>query len=276
MKMLTVPLAIITVVAVLTLFGMIPPILGIPAVLLILLLRDIILMIFGRGLPLSMISTRLRGGILFGVLKRGRNVAVERFDPQAGMVFTKRHGAFNVVDEGLVKMDGVPFALATEDVGFNIPPEYAWLIAELKRRGIKDIREIIDTNEYGQFVGWKDDPRIRDIREKLTKQAYEVLSRPVDLPGLNDLYRYVTEAAHPFRQDANVKIGIAKGAITTADKPRWLLYIGVMVLLVGIGVGILYMFTGGGGGEHTIRIITDNGETTVIPALTFALGKLRR
>lgn len=259
-KGFTLPLIVVVVFGVLTMIGYIPAFLGIPAMLIVVLIKDIIFMTFARGLPMTIISTRMMGGLLWAVVKKTGEIVVDRFMPQAGMVFTKIHGAFTVMSERVFRVGGVPIGFAPENAGYNIGFDHVKLVKELEKRGIHDIREIADVNEYGQITGLKDDPRIKDIKKKIN-----IVPEQVDLHGFDDFYRYMAEAANPYHQDANIKLGIAQGMFW--GKPEGLgkiAMIGIVVFISIIAMGALYMLTSGGG-EQIVRVIVDNGGT-VIPA----------
>lgn len=263
MKGIILPLIGVVCVAIPTIFGIIPPVLGVLAMLVMVLLKDVLITVLARGLPWAIITQRIRGGLLWGVWDKTNNIKIDRFDPVAGTIVTKKHGSFNIMPSRLFKVDGVPIGIAPEGVGYNVGLDHVLLINELKRRGITDIRDVADVNEFGQIQGWKDSPHIKDLRKKFNLNVGEGMS--LDLSGFNDFYKYCAEAANPYHQDARVKIGIAQGIIKPeGGRYNWLVYVGVMVLLVGIGVGVLLMLRGGE--EQIIRIITDNAIPTVIPA----------
>jgi len=255
------PLILVAVLGVLTMLGFIPAFLGAPAMLIIVVIKDVIFMTFARGLPMAIISTRMMGGLLWAVVKKTGEIVVDKFVPQAGMVFTKIHGAFTIMSERVYRMGGVPIGFAPENAGYNIGFDHVNFVKELRNRGINDIREIADVNDYGQITGLNDDSRIKDIKEKI-----KITPEQVDLSGFNDFYRYMGEAANPYHQDANIKLGIAQGTLG-GEKSKTGLYgaIGLIVFLSFLGVGLLYMLMGGGGGEQIVRVITDNGGTAVIP-----------
>lgn len=253
------PLVLVVVFGVLTMLDFIPVFLGIPAMLIVVMIKDVIFMTFARGLPMSIISTRMMGGLLWGVIKKTGEIVVDRFIPQAGMVFTKIHGAFTIMSERVYRVGGVPIGFAPENAGYNIGFDHVRFVKELKKLGINDIREIADVNEYGQIINLKDDPRIKDIKKKI-----KIIPEQVDLSGFDDFYRYMGEAANPYHQDANIKLGIAQGMFGGKEKTGMLATIGVVVFIVIIAMGALYMLTSGGG-EQVVRVIVDEGGN-VIPA----------
>lgn len=252
------PLVIVVVFGVLTMIGYIPAFLGIPAMLIVVLIKDIIFMTFARGLPMTIIATRMSGGLLWGVIKKTGEIVVDRFMPQAGMVFTKLHGAFTIMSERIYRVGGVPIGFAPENAGYNIGFDHVRFVRELKKRGINDIREIADVNEYGQIINLKDDPRIKGIKKKIN-----ITPEQVDLHGFDDFYRYMAEAANPYHQDANIKLGIAQGMFGgKGEKTGMIATIGVVVFISIIAIAALYMLTSGGG-EQVVRVIVDNGGTVI-------------
>lgn len=250
-----VALAVIIAIGVPTMLGFIPVILGVPAMIGVLLIRDIIFFVLARGLPMAAMSIRLMGGMLWGVMDKTNNIITDKKRTKAGMVFTKDSGAFNAVSEAMVRLDGIPLCVAPEEIGYNAKLEHLQLIKELKNRGINNILEVIDINEQGQFQGWKDDERIRDLKEK-----YTTLPQLVNLPGLNDFHRYAIEAAHPFRQDANIKIGIAQGTPAGAESSSWK-WIAALAVVGIIVMAILFLLFGRG----EVKVVTENARH-VIPA----------
>lgn len=257
MKKLIIPLVVVVALAIPTMLGIIPVFLGVPAMLLVVVLKDVIFLVFARGLPMAIISTRMMGGLLWGIVRRNE-IVVDRFIPEMGTIQTKKSGLYTVMPERIVKIGGVPIGFAPENVGYNVGMDDVQLVNELNERGIKDIREITDRNEYGQIIGIKDDSRINDIKDKI-----KVTPKQIDLGGFDRFYRYCAEAANPYHQEARVKIGIAQGTLGKPDtKTGWLVGIGVMVFLVMLGLVILNMLTGGG--EETVQVIVDNA-SHVIP-----------
>lgn len=254
MKAIIAALVVVTALAIPTMLGFIPVFLGVPAMLLTILLKDVIFLVFARGLPMAIISTRMMGGLLWGVVRR-KEIVVDRFIPEKGMVQTKKSGDFTVVPQRLIKIAGVWMGLAPEKVGYNVGLDHVELVNQLKKRGITDIRDIIDTNEFGQAEGIKDDKRIRDIRDKL-KASLEQM----DLSGFDDFYRYCAEAANPYHQEAMKKIGIAQGVLGKGEKSPWP-WIAAIVFIGFIGLAVLYMLTGGGG---EVKVVVENA-SHVIP-----------
>lgn len=257
MKAFIAALAVTVAIGIPTMLGFIPTILGVPAIIGIVLIKDIIFLALARGLPMAMMSIRAMGGLLWGVMDKTNNITTGKKKTKGGMVFTKSCGAYNAVSEAMVRLDGVPLCVAPEEVGYNVKLEHLQLIKELKDRGISNILEVIDTNEQGQFTGWKDDKRIRDLKKK-----YTTFPQLINLPGLNDYHRYAIEAAHPFRQDANVKIGIAQGTPAGAESSAWK-WIAALAIIGVIVMGIFFLLMGGGTQE--VKVITENAPH-VIPA----------
>jgi hypothetical protein len=248
MNWLIFPLIVVAALGVPTMLGIIPVFLGVPAMLAAVIIMGILLIVLSRGLPMAIMWARMRGGMLWAVVKKTGEIVVDRFEPYAGWVFTKRHGEFAVMPSRIYKMAGVPTGFAPEDAAYNLGLDHIQLVNELKRRGINDIREIVDVNQYGQVTGFKDDPRIRDLKLKFKSRPTQI-----DLSGFNDFYRYCAEATNPYIQEAKTKIKVAQGIIGEKGKWNWLIYVGVMVMLVAIGLVVLFLFTkggaGGGGGQ---------------------------
>lgn len=271
MKGIILALVVVTMLAVPTMLGFIPAVIGAPAMLLVVLLKDVILMVLARGLPMAMITARMMGGYLWGIMDKSNNINVGRPRYKGGMTFTKKHGAYNVVTEGGVKLDGVPFYISPEEVGFNVKLVHLELLAKLKERGVNNILEIIDVNEQNQFKNFKDDQRINDLKDelriKLEPGLIDNLIKPrvINLPGLNDYHRYVTESAHPFRQDANIQIGVAQEA-RNGKQSHALIWVAVIMVVGLIGLGLLFLLMGRGG--ETVVIIENAGRAAapVIPA----------
>ena len=254
MKGFIAAIAVVVAIGIPTMLGIIPAFLGVPAMIAVVLIKDILFLVLARGLPATIISMRMFGGLLWGVMEKTGNIVVGKIKPRGGMAFTKEHGAYNVVNEGMVKIDGVPFCVASEEVGFNVKLEHLQLLKELKNRGINNILEVIDVNDQQQFVGWKDDPRIRDLKNK-----YTTLPQLVNLPGLNDFHRYAIESAHPFRQDANVKIGVAQGTGQVKENKAWM-WVSVILIFAVIGMAVLFMLKGGG---QEVKVIVENAAPVI-------------
>jgi len=229
-------------IGVATMLGFIPAIIGAPAMIGVVAIKDVIFLVLARGTPLQMMSIRVSGGLLWGVMDKSGNITTTIERTKAGMVFPKGCGGYNVMTDGMTRLNGVPFYLAPEEIGYNVKWEHLQLIKELRERGIDNILEVIDTNEQGQFIGWKDDPRIRDLKEK-----YTTLPQPINLPGLNDFHRYAIEAAHPYRQEANIKMGVAQVASAPKPSSGWM-WIAAIAVVGAFAVLILFMLLGGGGG----------------------------
>jgi len=259
MKAFIAAIVAVVAIAIPTMIGFIPAFLGVPAMLGIVIIKDVIFLVLARGLPMAIIAVRSAGGFLWGIMEKTGNIIVGRKRSVGGMVFTQKNGAFNVVSEGMVRLDGVPFFLAPEEVGHNVKLEHLQLLKELKSRGIHNILEVIDVNEQKQFVGWRDDPRIRDLKEK-----YTTLPQLIYLPGLNDFHRYVTESVHPFRQDANIKIGIAQGTGRVKESRAWM-WVAVIAIIGVIAMAALFILKGGGG---EVKVIIENAAASkpIIPA----------
>ena len=249
-------IAVVVAIGIPTMLGFIPAFLGVPAMIAVVLIKDIIFLVLARGLPMAIIAVRMMGGFLWGIMDKTNNIVADRKRSIGGMTFTKKHGAYNTVAEAKVSFDGVPFFLAPEEVGYPVKLKHLQLIRELKNRGVNNILEVIDVNEQGQFVAWKDDPRIRDLKEK-----YTTFPQLINLPGMNDYHRYAIESAHPFRQDANVKYGIAQGSSGQKGGSAWM-WVAVIAIFGVIAMAALFILKGGGG---EVKVIVDNA-SRVIPA----------
>lgn len=240
---------------------LIPAWIAIVIILIIVGARDFVLMALARGLPWAIVTQRIRGGILWGVWNKGNNVKIDRFEPIAGTISTKKHGSFNIMAERLFRIDGVPIGIAPDGVAYNVGFDHIALINELKKRGVSKVQDVADIDEYGQFLGWKDDKRIRDLQDKL--EFNPNIGEPMDLGGFSDFYRYTTEAANPYHMDARIKIGISQGIGETSQKgPNYGLY-----ALIGIGilaaVAIAFLFMGG----QSDIVVNYPGGTNVIPGM---------
>jgi len=270
-KAIIIPLLIVAGIAVPTMFGLIPPVLGVAAMLMVVALKDIIMMIFLRGLPMAIASCRMRGGMLWAVIKRGGRIRAGRVEPKAGMVPTKEHGRFTLMGRRVYNLDGVPIAFAPEDIGYNIGFDHAALVNILRARGINDITEVCDVDKYGFVVGFKDDPRIRDLKEddetirKLREKYGMIPGVEIDLTGFDDFVKYTMAAASPFHQDVNIKEGISQG-LMKRDKGG---NVGLWVI-IGVIVGAVIAFVaawllGGHGGETVVKIVENAATGTIIP-----------
>jgi len=251
MKAFLAPLAIFIAIAIPTLFGIIPAVIGVAALLLIVVIKDIIIMVFARGAPLEMIKMRMTGGILWGVVKHTGQLMIKRFQPSAGMVRTGHHGTFNIEPEGLLYVDGMPLGIAPEDVGYNIRVTDAQLVEEMKKRGISDIHEVCDMDPYGYVLNFKDDPRIKDLK-------IDVKPRQI---SLKNFAKYVTAAANPHGVDANIEIGIKQARKKDITKMAWLVGAGILIFLVCIGVFVLLS----SGRVQEVKVIVENTVPQVIP-----------
>lgn len=251
MKMFIASIGIGIAVAVPTIFGLLPPIIGASALLMLIVIKDLIFAIFARGAPMELIKARMSGGVVLGIVKRTREIVFGRFHPSAGMINTGKHGSFNLMPERLYSLGGVAFGIAPEKIGYNVGVDHAQLVAELKKRGINKISEVCDVDEYGQVLNFKDDPRIKDLK---------VVMKP-ELTTFDDFYKYTTEAANPIHQDANIKLGIAQGLLgKEMGKIAWLIGAGVLIFLVCLGAFVLLQW---GGGGKPVEIIIDNARHVI-------------
>jgi len=268
-KTFIIPIILIVGVAIPTILGFIPAVLGASAMLLIVILKDIIMMFFLRGLPMAMAACRMQGGMLWGVVKKNKTIRAGRINPSAGMTPTEEHGRFTLMGPQMYSLDGIPIGFAPEDVGYNVGFDHVSLVNMLKARGINDITEVCDVDEFGYFKNWKDDPRIRDLKAddetiKELRQKYGMIPGvQINLSGFSDFHHYTKQAANPYHQDVNVKQGIAQGL----GKGEKGVNVGLWVL-VGVIVGAVLTLVASfllGGGDQAVRVIVDNGGT-VIPA----------
>lgn len=272
-KAFIVPIIFIVAVAVPTMFGFIPAVIGVAAMLLIAVLKDVIMMVLLRGLPMAMASCRMQGGMLWGVVKRNKTILAGRINPSAGMTSTEKHGRFTLVGSQTYNLDGIPIGFAPEDVGYNVGFEHVALVNILKARGINDITEVCDVDEFGYFKNWKDDERIRDLKEddetiKALREKYgPTPGSPMDLSGFGDFHRYTQQASNPYHQDVNVKQGIAQGLGRSEKGVNTGLWVVVGVIIGAVLVLGVSFLLGGKGGEQVVRVVTDNAGsgTTVIP-----------
>lgn len=163
MKSFLLPLIAVLAVCALGIFNIIPAIFCFMIILVVVILKDFIFMFFSRGIPMEIMKARMFGGLLLGIITRAKEMLVGRFQSKAGMIETKEHGLFNVMPSRLYNLGGVALGIAPENVGYNVGIDHAQFIEELKRRGIGDIRELCYLNKFGQVIGFRDDPRIRDI-----------------------------------------------------------------------------------------------------------------
>jgi hypothetical protein len=263
-KAFIIPIICIVGVAVPTIFGFIPPLIGVLALLLIAVLKDVIMMVFLRGLPMAMAACRMQGGSLWGVVKRDKTIKVGRIAPSAGMTGTKQHGKFTVVGSQMYSLDGVQIGLAPEDVGHNVGFDHVSLVNLLRSRGINNITDVCDLDEYGYFAGWKDDPRIKDLREddetirKLKQKYCPTPGVQIDLSGFNDFHLYTKYASSPYHQDLNIKQGIAQGLGKGAKGAN----VGLWVLLgviAGAAIAFIAAFLlGNRVPEEAVRVVANN------------------
>lgn len=268
MKGIYIPLAAAAAAGVLGIVEIIPPFFAIILVLALVLCRDVVLMALMRGLPYAIVTQRIQGGILWGVWNKTGNIKVGRFQPMAGTIQTKNHGLFNVMPDRIVKIDGIPFGFAPDGVGYNIGFDHALLIKELKNRGIDKVQDVADMGDNGEFLGWKDDKRIEDLKTKF--EFTPNIGESIDLNGFNDLYRYTREAANPYHMDARVKIGISQGLDGQQQPgPNWGVYL--LGIAIVIGVVICLSFILGGQEEIVVNVVSDavpppGAGPTIIPA----------
>lgn len=255
MKMFILVIILSVLAGIPTMIGVIPTFIGVPAMLLITIIFVAIFAVFSRGPAMEMIRARMFGGLLAMVMRRDKRARLERFEPQGGMIHTGKHGSFNIMSDRIYSLHGLPLAVFPEKVGYNVGIDHAQLVDELKKLGIANIGEVCDLDDYGRFLNFKDDPRIKDLKIKV--EPWQA--------GFDDFYKYTTEAANPIHQDANIKIGIAQGLLgKEMGKLAWLIGAGILVFLVCLGVFVLLQW-GGGGSQEPIRIIVENGAGTVIP-----------
>lgn len=268
-KTFIVPILIIVGVAIPTILGFIPVVIGASAMLLVVILKDVIMMFFLRGLPMAMAACRMQGGMLWGIVKRNKTIRIGRINPLAGMTPTEEHGRFTLMGSRTYNLDGVPIGFAPEDIGYNVGFDHVSLVNLLKARGVHDITEVCDVDDYGYFENWKDDPRIRDLKaddetiKALQKKYGLVPGVQIDLSGFNDFHHYTKQAANPYHQDVNVKQGIAQGL----GKREKVGNIGLWVL-AGVIVGAVLTLVASfllGGGEQVVKVIVDNTGSTTIP-----------
>ncbi len=247
--------------------NIIPPVISIFVILALIGCRDVILMFLMRGLPYAIILQRLSGGVLFGVWDKQNTIKVDRFVPVAGTIQTKRHGFFNLMSDRIYNIDGVPFAVAPANIGYNVGIDQALLVKEIKKRGFSQISDYADLNEHGQVVGLKDKPELRDLKKKF--EFKPPAGEPLDLSGMNDLYRYTKEASNPYHMDARVKMGISQGLGGEQTKgPNYGLYIVAIIAIIAGLVALSLILGQHQPAETAIRVITENSATTptVIPA----------
>ena len=257
MKMFIIPIIIATLVAIPTFVGVIPVAIGAGALLALIVTTNLLVWAFARGLPIEIMNVRMRGGMLWGVIKHTGQLLIKRFQPTAGMVRTERHGTFNIEPEGLLNVDGIPLGLAPEDVGYNIRATDAQLKEKLKELNITDISEVCDIDQFGYVTGFKDRPDLGFNADKL-----KIDLKPKQL-NFRDFEKYVTKAANPHGIDANIEIGIQQGQRKEITRLMVILFAGFAVLLACIG---LWLLIGSRGGEQIIRVVTDNAAPVIIPA----------
>jgi hypothetical protein len=254
MKGIIIPLGAAAAAGVLGIVNIIPPFFAIILVLAILLCRDVVLMALMRGLPYSIVTQRIQGGIMWGVWNKTNTVKVGRFQPMAGTIQTQNHGLFNVMPDRIIKIDGVPFGFAPDGVGYNIGFDHALLIKELKKRGIDKVQDVADMGPHGEILGWKDDKRIEDLKTKF--EFTPTPGEPLELSGFNDIYRYTREAANPYHMDARVKIGISQGLEgQQRSGPNWGLYILGIACVIGAVIALVVIF--GGNEEIVVNVVSD-------------------
>lgn len=290
MKGMIAPLLVVVGLAVPTMLGIIPAFIGVPAMLVVILVKDIIFIVLSRGLPWAMVTQRLRGGLIWGVVKRGE-VDAECFQPLMGTVQTKRHGSFNIMPERILRFMGVPVGLAPENVAYNVGIDHVNLIGELKERGIDQVSDIVDTNEYGQFLGFKDDERIKDLwdcpnewldetgkKVKKTMKALDnqvkkgnleiknnqiISNSQIDMSSMDDFYKYTITASNPYHNEARIKLGIAQRVSPRkGTSPVLILAIAAVVI-----VGILAAMSILGGNDATAASNVAQNSSNVITAM---------
>jgi hypothetical protein len=275
---LILPLIVVVCIGVPTMLGILPAFLGVPAMLAVILIKDIIFIFLSRGLPIAMMTYRLLGGIVWGIFARGE-VKASRFTPLMGTVQTKKAGSFNIMPQRLIKFDGVPMGIAPEKVSYNVGFDHIALIDELKKRGINDIQEIIDVNEYGQFENFKDDDKIKDLWDappeflgldaRKTKEELEKLEAELqaprkdqlDMSSMDDFYRYTTVASNPYHNEARIKLGIAQGVTGKPGSSPVLILAVAAIIIVGILAAVHIL-----GGQNPAPVVVQGG-SNVIPAI---------
>ena len=270
-KAIILPLLAVVAIAIPTMLGLIPAVIGVAAMLMVAALKDVIMAVFLRGLPMAIATCRMRGGMIWAVIKRGGRIRAGRVEPRAGMVPTKEHGRFTLMGRRVYNLDGVPIAFAPEDVGYNVGFDHAAIVNILRARGINDITEVCDLDQYGFVVGFKDDPRIRDLKEddktirRLREKYGMIPGVEIDLTGFDDFVKYTVAAASPFHQDVNIKEGISQGLMRREKGAN----VGLWVI-IGVIVGAVIAFVaawllGGHGGETVVKVV-ENAGSSVIPA----------
>jgi len=244
-------------------FEIIPSFFAILVILVIIFLRDFILMYLMRGLPYAMMMQRMSGGIMFGIWNKQNNIKMDRFTPIAGVVQTAAHGLFNLMPERIYKMDGIPFAIAPANVGYNVGFDHALLVSELEKRGISQITDIADVDEYGQVLNFKDSPLVADLKDKFDLNP--TIGKPLELGGMNAFYRYTKEASNPYHQDARVKIGISQGVTNPPHGTNWGLYIMLCVFALCGVIALSLILNQNAPVETVVRVVQDNLVPTIIP-----------
>lgn len=208
-------------------------------------------MFLARGLAWTAMMARLKGKFLLLICKRTRQLAAGAVDVKFGVARTKKSGSFNILPDNTY-YNGISIGICPEDVGFNVSPEHGQVAEEMEKRGISEIKDIADTDEYGRVKNLKDDPRI--------KEPVKIEPRTTDF---NSLYRYVQKASHPAGQDANIDLGIAQGVMGLGQgKLAWLVGAGILIFFVCIGVMVLRMHS-----QPTINLIVENVFRENIPVI---------
>lgn len=237
------------------------------SMLLIFLVNTAVLCVFGRGAPDAMISARAQGGMMWGIVKTGKRIAIGKVDPKGGMITTK-HGTFNVMSSDMWNMDGVPIGFSPEKTGYNVGFDRIAIVNILKARGISNITDVCDVDEYGYFKNWKDDERIKDLKAddetiKALRQKYtHTPGVVIDLSGFDDFYKYQKEAANPYHQDAQIKQGISQGLFGKTDKTKMGMFIAGMAA-IAIAAFVAIVIISGQRGEVVIRTVVDNASHVI-------------
>lgn len=243
-----------TIAALLTGFVMVHPLIGAIVMLSLSITFLMLFLVIARGPAMQFMKARLHGGMILTVVKRDRQAKFGRIMPHAGMARTRDHGAFTMMPGKIYSAGGTPWAVAPENVGYNVGIDHAQLVDELKKRGINNVTEIADVDAYGRVLNFKDDERIKDLKKK-----YDV--KP-EMTSFDDFYRYTTEAANPIHQEANISLGINQGLLGQAvQKYGFIIAAGIGMMFACVGVYMLLQQSGGG--TETIEIIIDNAKHVI-------------
>ena len=232
LKLLLPPLIIVCIFSAVGMFGLLPPALtGIIAIIgaFVLFLLPAVLV---SGPAAAFVEAKLKKAMVLAIMKRDKTAIFGAVVPKAGMVRTKRHGAYTVMPESVYLAGGVPVAIAPEYVGFTVKPEHAQLVDKLQANGAKNVEDMVELDEYGFPKGLK--------QSELATKKYPVEPYTV---SFDQLYQYVQEAASPAHQDANIQLGIAQGLAGAQTKNySWLVFAGLLVLFVFVGLWLLLQY----------------------------------